>query len=274
MVEAREPVPSVRAGEPREQAIPRLVELQGARLFALARRFCGNEEQARDLVQETFLQAWRSWASFEGRSEPATWLYTIAARLCQRMHRPRVGEPETLEPLDDEAVFRAPRIGVAPEEDSGPLADLLRAEAKARLETAISALPIDFRMPLVLREIVGLPVEDVARILGLEPATVRTRLHRARLRLRAELESILPKRDVPAPIFDRQVCLDLLRAKQEALDRGVEFEFPGGVVCARCATAFASLDWAQGVCHELGAGELPPALRAWLERELRTETPG
>jgi len=257
----------VRAGQPRAQAVPRLVAQHGGRLFALARRFCGNEEEARDLVQETFLQAWRGWDSFEGRAEPGTWLYTIAARLCQRAHRPRAGAPDELESVDPEALFRDARLGVVPADDE-PLAALVRAEAKERLEAAIQVMPPDFRLPLVLREIVGLSVEDVAGILGLEPATVRTRLHRARLRLRAELEAVLPKKALPSPLFERAVCLDLLRAKQEALDRGLDFEFPGGVVCERCAATFASLDWAGGLCRELGRGELPPALREWLAREL------
>jgi len=258
----------VRAGEPRATAVPRLVAQHGGRLFALARRFCGSEEEARDLVQETFLAAWRDWDAFEGRADPGTWLYTIAARRCQRLHRPRAGAPAELAPLEPETLFQNPRLGVVPDEE-GPLAAAVRQEARGRLEAAIGALPPDFRLPLVLREIVGLPLEDVARILGLEPATVRTRLHRARLRLRGELESVLPKKSLPAPIFDRAVCLDLLRAKQEALDRGVAFEFPGGVVCARCAAAFESLDWAGELCRELGRGELPPELAAWLARELR-----
>lgn len=258
----------IRAGEPRERAVPRLVEEHGGKLFAIARRFCGNEEEARDLVQETFLAAWKGWDTFEGRAQPGTWLYTIAARLCQRKHRPRAGEPAELAAVDPAALFANARLGVAPDEHE-PLAALVRSESKERLEAAIQTLPLDFRLPVVLRELVGLEVEEVARILGLEPVTVRTRLHRARLRLRAELEAVLPKKALPAPIFDRAVCLDLLRAKQEALDRGVAFEFPGGVVCERCAATFASLDWTGELCRELGRGELPAELRAWLERELR-----
>ena len=167
-----DPAP-VRAGEPRERALPRLVAQHGGRLFALARRFCGNEEEARDLVQETFLAAWKSWETFEGRSDPGTWLYTIAAHRCQRMHRPRAGEPSELAPLDPAELFAGATQGVAPEEGE-PLAALVRREAKERLETAIQSLPLEFRLPLVLREIVGLELDDVARILGLEPVTVRT----------------------------------------------------------------------------------------------------
>lgn len=267
---ARDDAP--RAGEPRELALPRLVEQHVGRLLALARRFCGSEEDARDLVQETFLQAWRAWPRFEGRSAPSTWLWRIAARACQRMHRPRAGAPQRVEPLDPEALFGAAVVGVAPAPDD-PLAAAAAREAAAGLEAAIAGLPEEFRLPVVLREIVGLDVDEVAAILDLEPATVRTRVHRARLKLRAAVEPALPRRALPPPAFDRQVCLDLLRAKQEALDRGVAFELPSGLVCERCSAVFASLDWTKDVCRSLGRGELPAELRDWLARELRPDSP-
>ena len=64
-----------------DEEIPRLVEEHGGKMFGLAKRMCRTVEQAEDLVQETFLQAYRKWDQFEGRSSPATWLYTIASRV-------------------------------------------------------------------------------------------------------------------------------------------------------------------------------------------------
>lgn len=77
-------------------AVSRLFEEHGARLYRLGLRFCGSADEAQDLVQEVFLQAFRKWDQFDGRSAPATWLYTIAARRCQRRHRRRAGEPRSL----------------------------------------------------------------------------------------------------------------------------------------------------------------------------------
>ena len=91
----------VEAGTPREQAVPALLEEHGPRIHALARRLCGDAGQAEDLVQEVFLQAWRDWQRFEGRSSPATWLWRIAARRCQRMQRRRAGEPARIQTLDE-----------------------------------------------------------------------------------------------------------------------------------------------------------------------------
>jgi RNA polymerase sigma-70 factor (ECF subfamily) len=245
--------------EPAEEAIPRLVDAYGGRLYALGKRFCGNEEEAKDLVQEVFLAAFRKWKQFEGRSKPSTWLFTIASRACRRMHRRRSGEPRRIESLDELLPFAEDRMAVVPEDE------LARAELAERsrreVERAIAELPAVFRMPFVLKELAGFPVEEVAAILGVKEATVKTRLHRARLRVRKALEPKLPRRALPPTPFSRALCLDLLAAKQEALDRGLAFEFPGEVICERCAELFASLDLEQGVCRSLAEGELPESLR-------------
>lgn len=247
--------------EPREEAIPLLVAAHGGSLYSLGLRFCGNREEAKDLVQETFLQAFRKWHLFEGRARPSTWLYTIASRVCHRFHRKRSGEPDRLESLEELLPFAESRMATVPEDGDGPLAQKIREEARREVEQAIAGLPITFRMPFVMKEIVGFSIVEVAGILGLKEATVKTRLHRARLRVRKAVEDALPRTEVPPPIFSKLVCLDLLRAKQEALDRGVGFEFPNQVVCERCAELFATLDLAQGICQDIARGDLPEELR-------------
>lgn len=242
---------------PREEAIPRLLAEEGGRLHGLARRICASAEEADDLVQEVFLRAWRHWEGFEGRAHPRTWLFTIAAHACQRMHRRRAGEPARMESLDADGPFAAETLGAVPAE--GGLEGEVRREAREHLEAAIAGLPDDFRMPLVLKEIVGLSVAEVAGILGVVEATVKTRLHRARLKLRDALDEALPRVALPPPAYERQVCLDLLHAKQEALDRGVPFDRE--LVCERCRTVFAELDTAQDLCREMAAGELPAGVR-------------
>ncbi len=251
-----------RPGTPRDEAIPVLLERHGGRLLALGTRFCGSAEEAEDLVQETLLQAYNSWDRFEGRSSPATWLYTIASRVCQRFHRKRSGEPEEVVSLDEELPFGASRAARVATPDPGPLEEGLRREGERRVGEAIAVLPLEFRMPLVLKEIVGFSVAEVAGMLGLKPATVKTRLHRARLRLRDALDEVLPRRELPPAAYSEQVCLDLLRAKQESLDRGTAFPETGDeVTCERCRAVFRSLDLASDLCAGLGRGELPPTLR-------------
>jgi RNA polymerase sigma-70 factor (ECF subfamily) len=246
----------------RDVAIPDLLEEHGGKLYGLGLKLCGVPEEAEDLVQETFLQAYRKWDQFEGRAKPTTWLYTIASRICQRMHRKRSGEPDRLASLDELVPFGDPKMAVL----EGPLDEQIRKEGRERVEAAITGLPIEFRMPLVLKEIVGLPIAEVAAVLGLKPATVKTRVHRARLRLRDALLEGAPERALPAPAYSEQVCLDLLEAKQEALDRGVELD--QAVVCERCQAVFSSLDATQDLCSRMADGPLPAEVRARIEAKI------
>ncbi|MEZ6015483.1 MAG: RNA polymerase sigma factor [Planctomycetota bacterium] len=248
---------------PREEAVPRLFEAEAGRLHQLALRFCGSADEAQDLVQEVFLQAWRDWAGFDGRAKPSTWLYSIAWRTCQRFHRKRAGEPDHMESLDELMPAAGGGLRCAPDpDDTGPEADAVRHEARERAQRAISELPDEFRVTFVLKEIVGLSVEEVGHAMGVPVNTVKTRLHRARLRVRKALEVALPEREVPPPRFERQVCLDLLEAKQDALDRGALFEFPQGLVCEYCAAVFATLDLVETTCADLAGSAVPEALRA------------
>lgn len=253
---------------PREIAVPRLLEQYGGRLYHLARQVCGDPDAAQDLVQEIFVQAWRKWHQFDGRSDPLYWLFTIARRTCQRMHRKRSGEPPRMESLDELLPFGHPALAVPTRE-----ARLHPAELQEELGAAIAALPDEFRMPLILKEIVGFSVEQVAGILGLQANTVKTRVHRARLRLRKALVEGMPKQRLPPTPYSQQVCLDLLRAKQQALDLGAPMPNADSIVCERCQAVFASLDWTQEVCKTLGQGPLPEALRARLAKQWQRTPP-
>lgn len=227
-------------------------------MFGLGLRLCRDRQRAEDLVQETFLQAFRHWGKFEGRSSPGTWLYSIAARVCRRFHRRRAGEPVRMASLDDLLPFGEAGVPALPGE---PGAGASMEEARERVGEAIAGLPPEFRMPLVLKDIQGFSIEEVARVLGLREATVKTRIHRARLRIRKVLVEGGRVREGPPPAYPLRVCLDLLRAKQEAIDRGVPFPVGNEVVCERCRSVFASLDLGADVCASLATGEMPDRLR-------------
>jgi RNA polymerase sigma-70 factor (ECF subfamily) len=218
-------------------------------------------------VQETFLRALRGWDGFDGRSAPSTWLYTIASRACHRMERRRAGEPRRIQSLEQLLPSGEPTLVDVPAAGETPLEWVERRDVVRAVRRAIESLPLDFRLPVVLKEIEGLSVEEVASVLGVKPATVKTRLHRARLLLRKELSRQLPTK--PAiedhPGESRSHCLDLLHAKQEAMDRGVDFPIPSGHLCERCRTVFATMDVASDVCRSMRGAELPEVVR----RELR-----
>jgi len=242
----------------RDVAVAQLFQQHGARVFALARRLCRTHEEAEDLVQEVFLAAHRHWDQFEGRGDASAWLWTIAARACARMHRRRVGEPlHTLSLDSDDGAFERAELGVV---DQTGIDAAVRAELVERVRAALAELPDEHRVPLVLKDVVGLSIEDTSAALGVPTGTVKSRVHRARLALRTALERGLPRRSVPPAAFERAVCLDLLRTKQDALDRGVAFPVANEIVCERCNLVFRTLDLAQDLCRELGSGPLPGEL--------------
>jgi len=259
--------------EPAESAIPRLLDEHGAQIYGLGLRMCRSPEDAQDLVQEVFLQAFRKWDQFEGRSSPSTWLYTIASRVCQRRHRRRAGEPRELEsihtllPSGDEGVLDLPSGSETPQDV------LERRETQETVERVVARLPAKFRLPLMLKDLMDLSINEIAEILGLKEATVKTRLHRARLFAAKELARELPKRPAPPPDHSRAICMDLLRAKQESMDRGVSFPVASQELCFRCRSLFATLDLAHEACHRLGRGELPEPVREAILREME-DLPG
>jgi RNA polymerase sigma-70 factor, ECF subfamily len=159
-------------------------------LYRFANRLCGEAETAKDLVQETFLNAYRGLGTFRGDAQISTWLYTIAARACIRMRRKRKGEPERELSLDEfiptsEGEFRlqVPMEGQTPEEA------LQNKELRHALDAAINKLPKKYKMVLVLRDMEGLSAKEVGSIMGLNERAVKSRLHRARLFVRQELSA-------------------------------------------------------------------------------------
>lgn len=159
-------------------------------IFRYASRLCGEAESAKDLVQETFLNAYRGFKGFRGESQISTWLYTIASRACLRMRRRRKGAPERELSLDEfiptaEGEFRLqiPVEGLSPEEA------LQNKQLREALDAAIEKLPPKYKMVLVLRDMEGLSAKAVGPILGLNERAVKSRLHRARLFVRRELSA-------------------------------------------------------------------------------------
>ncbi|MDR4478499.1 MAG: RNA polymerase sigma factor [Nitrospira sp.] len=157
-------------------------------MYRFAYRLCGEAEAAKDLVQETFLNAYRAYDRFRGDAQISTWLYAIASHACQRMRRKRKGEPERELSLNEfvptsegEFALQIPMEGLSPQEA------LENKELRQILDRAIAKLPRKYRMVLVLRDMEGLSAKEVGGILGLNERAIKSRLHRARLFVRKEL---------------------------------------------------------------------------------------
>ncbi|MBI4000490.1 MAG: RNA polymerase sigma factor [Nitrospira defluvii] len=159
-------------------------------MYRFAYRLCGEVEAAKDLVQETFLNAYRAYDRFRGDAQVSTWLYAIASHACLRMRRKRKGEPDRELSLEEfvptsegEFALQIPIEGLSPQEA------LENKELRQILDRAIAKLPRKYRMVLVLRDMEGLSAKEVGSIVGLNERAVKSRLHRARLFVRKELSA-------------------------------------------------------------------------------------
>jgi RNA polymerase sigma-70 factor (ECF subfamily) len=186
---------------PPEKLTPELVFREYApRIFNLARRMLGNDADAEDVTQDVLLQVVRKLDTFRGDSQIATWLHrvTVNAALAHRQKRANRQKREGGEVTDDVLDQAGPawsgasvkRWNVSPDEP------VLAAEQAELIDKAIAQLPEPFRDVYVLADVEGLPNSEIGEILGLSVPAVKSRLHRARLRMR----------DALAPHFEGEVA--------------------------------------------------------------------
>jgi RNA polymerase sigma-70 factor (ECF subfamily) len=167
-----------RAREGDLDAFAEFVRVFERRIRSVLSRLLDDERDIDEAAQDTFLQAWRNLERFRGEAAPFTWLYRIAVNeALQRTRRRRL----EVTPLEPEAVEERAEGGAG----RAPAADVEAAgrEALTFLKERIRALPDEARVPLVLRDVEGWSYEDVAAVLDLSVAAVRSRIHRARLQL-------------------------------------------------------------------------------------------
>ena len=175
--ELAELVVAAQAGD--RKAFDEVVRQTYTDAFTLARRLTRNEEDARDVVQEAYLRAYRSIGSFRGDSAFPTWLYRITAN-CAATYMTKRSNLQH-DRLDDEYELADLRAEVNPEQRGDNGAD------RVLLNAALKGLPDTLRAVVVLRDIYDLPHEDIARELGISETTAKVRLHRARKKLRERL---------------------------------------------------------------------------------------
>lgn len=171
----------------------RLVDAYSTPIYRLGLKMLGNEQDAEDVLQTTFLKALQHVGEFEGRSSLSTWLYRIAANealMLLRRKRPSLSLDEEPEDGDGEAI---PPMQLA---DWGalPESELLSAETKLRLDRAIQNLPDRLRVVFLMRDIEGLSIRETGEALDLSETAVKTRLLRARLQLREQLSDYFGER--------------------------------------------------------------------------------
>ena len=185
-------IEALRSGDRLEFA--RLVEAYSGQIYQLALKMLGQPQDAEDVLQNTFLKAFQHIQGFEGRSSLSTWLYRIASNEALMLIRRK--RPET------------PLVDLTPDEEEGdsfapvnladwcclPEDELLTSEGRLRLDQAIQRLPEKLRIVFLLRDIEGLSIDETGQALDLSETAVKTRLLRARLRLREDLSAYYAER--------------------------------------------------------------------------------
>jgi RNA polymerase sigma-70 factor (ECF subfamily) len=172
-----------RSGSGDRAAFDLLVTRHGDALYRFALRQCRTARDAEDATQEGLLAAWRGAPSWRGEAAPRTWLFQVVLHACRRHGRRRAGEPERHDGLD-QAVALAGE-GQAPDER------VATRQAGEALRRVLAGLSEEAREVLLLRDVEGLPGEEAAAVLGLGLAAMKSRLHRARLELKAGVEALL-----------------------------------------------------------------------------------
>jgi len=155
-------------------AFATLVERHERRVYNLALRMTGREEDARDATQEAFLTVLRKLSSFRGEAAFTTWLHRVAVNACYDLLRKRQRQPLLDRGGDEDRAAAEP----PPVPDHADASDLSIDVQRALLE-----VPQDFRVVMILHDVRDLPQEEVARILGVPVGTVKSRLHRGRIAL-------------------------------------------------------------------------------------------
>jgi RNA polymerase sigma-70 factor (ECF subfamily) len=171
----------------------RVVEAYSGVIYRLGIKMLNDPQDAEDILQETFIKAYRHLKDFDGRSSLSTWLYRIATNEALMLIRKRKNVPVSIdEPTDGQDEIEEPAQIMdwccMPEEE------MMSTEARAYMNQAIKQLPPTLRAVFLLRDIEGLSTEETSNVLNLSEAAVKTRLSRARMRLRELLTAYFGER--------------------------------------------------------------------------------
>lgn len=222
-------------------ALEELVRRHELKVLRFGMRMCGNQEEAEDLVQDTFLTMTRSLDGFRSESALSTWLFTIARSLCIKKRRRSKFAPKRLESIDggpDDQALQLPDVARLPDEE------VAGGQVQRALDLAISTLKPMYREVLVLRDIEGLSAPQVSESLGLSVQAVKSRLHRARERVRLEISPFLDKLPVPEPLSAE--CRRSVKLFSEHLDGEIDASS-----CAKMEQHIKKCPHCGAVCHSL-----------------------
>jgi len=227
-------------------------------VFRFGLRMCGSEEDARDVLQETLIAAFRGLAEFRGDADLSTWLYQIARSFCIKARRRRVDEPSEKVSLDE------PEAQAVAGDAAVPDARVHAREIGDVLQAAILSLPEGHREVIVLKDVEGLTAEEVARVLQEDVAAVKSRLHRARAGLRQAVATLLGPdgwagATEPCPELSEELANYAAGDIDQATCAQIEAHLSQ---CTRCSGACEALQRTVSLCRRIPGDTVPTAVRA------------
>jgi RNA polymerase sigma-70 factor (ECF subfamily) len=256
-----------RARTGQADALEKLLERHQAQIYRFGMKMCGDPEDAKDVLQDTLLSVARNVRDFRGSSSISTWLYTVARSFCVKKRRKSKFAPKEVAVSLESAAEHAADPGMAPDES------LASKQVEQALEEAIAALQPMYREVLLLRDVEGLTAAEVARVTGASVQAVKSRLHRARLSVRAHVAPLLGiPTDLPAAAGS---CPNVLSLFSSHLEGQISAEVCAEMerhldACPRCKGACDSLKRTLSLCHAaLPAAPVPAAVQASVKVALR-----
>ncbi len=184
-----------------EQAMPLMDSLYGA-----AMRMTRNKADAEDLVQETYLKAYRGFGGFEEGTNLKAWLYRILTNTYINIYRKKQRRPDETDLAEVEDLYLYRRLGGLEAATAGRSAEeeLLDLFAESEVKEAMESLPENFRLAVLLADVEGFAYKEIAEILDIPIGTVMSRLHRGRKALQKQLYEFAVARGLaePAPLSD------------------------------------------------------------------------
>ncbi len=242
-------VTAARGGD--RAAVEELLARYEPNIYRFGLRMCGDEEAAREVLQETLLAAFRHLPGFRGDAALSTWLYQIARSFCIKERR---GQRPTRS-IDDARASEL--VDPAPQPDARTHAREI-GEAVSR---AIAVLPPEQREVLILRDVEGLSAEQAAEVVGVEVGALKSRLHRARMGLRTALAGMLGERGAmePCPELAQELTAYVGAEIDQATCVQIEKHL---ATCSRCAGACDELKRTISLCRRLPGDVVPAPVRA------------
>ncbi|WP_375757558.1 sigma-70 family RNA polymerase sigma factor [Corallococcus exercitus] len=246
------------------RALEALLGRHEKQVYRFGLRMCGSEEDAKEVLQETLLAAFKGMHAFRGEAELSTWLYQVARTHCLRTRRKRAGEPDTLEALDAPAAAAVHAEAAAPDEGAHA------RQMGEVLQAAILALPDTYRETLILRDVEGLSAEEAAQVVGIEVRALKSRLHRARMQLREHLVTLMGEGgEAAAPAGCPELAEELTAFAASELDQATCVRIEEHLTrCPRCAGACDALKRSVSLCRRIPGDEVPVPVRAAVRQAL------